>query len=143
MLQVTPKATNDLADVFKNLGQNSQLKTLGNYKMKVIYPNQKVDTSMEEGEIEKLSPQGATAPAPKKVSNVKLTFHDDADSGMSAKVIYSLHLDLRGKSNLLKKEDMYKYTGNKKFNPKSFKSGSSVGYIDLDTVPYEVKSAQI
>ncbi len=38
---------------------------------------------------------------------------------------------------------MHKYTGIEKFNPKSFKSGSSVGFIDQNTAPYEVLFAQI
>ncbi len=62
---------------------------------------------------------------------------------MSAKVIHSLYLNSRAKVDLLKKEDMYKYKGDEKFNLKSFKSGSSDGYIDLETVSYEVKVTQI
>ncbi len=38
---------------------------------------------------------------------------------------------------------MHKYEGNEKFNPKSFKSGSSVGYINLSEVKHEVLFAQI
>ncbi len=38
---------------------------------------------------------------------------------------------------------MHKYTGVEKFNPKSFQSGSSVGFIDMNTVTNEVLFAQI
>ncbi len=38
---------------------------------------------------------------------------------------------------------MHKYTGVEKFNPKSFQSGSSVGFIDLNTTTNEVLLAQI
>ncbi len=38
---------------------------------------------------------------------------------------------------------MHKYEGDEKFNPKSFKSGSSVGYIDRSAVTDEVLFAQI
>ncbi len=38
---------------------------------------------------------------------------------------------------------MHKYKGAEKLNPNSFKSGSSVGYIDLTTAPDEVVFAQI
>ncbi len=97
---------------------------------------------MEEGEIEQSPLQCATAP-PMIVSTVKVTVHDDSESRMSYTVIDSLQLEMRCKRDLLEKEDMHKNAGDEKFNPKSFKSGSSVGYIDLDTVLYEVKFAQI
>ncbi len=38
---------------------------------------------------------------------------------------------------------MHKYTGFQIFNPKSFNSGSSIGFIDLNTASYEVLFAQI
>ncbi len=38
---------------------------------------------------------------------------------------------------------MHKYTGVEKFNPKNFQSGSSVGFIDMNTVTNEVLFAQI
>ncbi len=80
---------------------------------------------MEEAEIEKSPLQGAAAPT-KIESIVKVTVHDDSDTKIKSDVIDILQLDMRSERNLLKKEDMRKYMGNELFNPKSFKSGSSV-----------------
>ncbi len=52
-------------------------------------------------------------------------------------------IDTRGVKDLLHKEDMHKYKGDEKFNPKSFKSGSSVWYINHSEVTNEVLFAQI
>ncbi len=54
-----------------------------------------------------------------------------------------LQLDSLGVNDRLHKDDMYKYEGDKKFNPKSFKSGSSVGYINLSNATDKVIFAQI
>ncbi len=62
---------------------------------------------------------------------------------MTNEAIDVLHLDIRGVKDCLSKEDMHKYTGVEKFNPKSVQSGSSVGFIDLNTVTNEVLFAQI
>ncbi len=62
---------------------------------------------------------------------------------MTNKAIDILHLDSRGAKDRLSNEDMHKYTGMEKFNPKSFQSGSSVGFINLNTVTNEVIFAQI
>ncbi len=68
---------------------------------------------------------------------------DDAEKGMTSVVLDDLQLDSRGAKDRLHKDDTYKYKGDEKFNPKSFKSGSSVGYIDLNTTSEEVLFAQI
>ncbi len=128
VLQVTPKSTNELGDILKNLGQESQPKPTDDFKIVVINPNQKVNTLMEVGEINKSPPQGATS-SPKTGSTINATVHNDSNSRMSSTVIDNLQHDMRCKRDLLKKEDMDKYKGDKKFNPKSFKSGLSVGYI--------------
>ncbi len=57
--------------------------------------------------------------------------------------IDSLHLDLRGEKDRLSIKDMHKYTGTEKFNPKSFKRGSSVRFINLKTATEEVLFTQI
>ncbi len=62
---------------------------------------------------------------------------------MLPEVVSNLQLDSRSVKDLLQKEDMQKYEGDEKFNPKSFKSGSSVGYINLSKVTPEVLFAQI
>ncbi len=59
---------------------------------------------------------------------------DDNDRSMLPEVLDNLQLDIRGVKDLLHKEDMHKYKGDEKFNPKSFKSGSSLGYINLSAV---------
>ncbi len=58
-------------------------------------------------------------------------------------VLDDLQLDTRGVKDLLHKEYMHKYEGDEKFNPKSFKSGSSVGYINHSEVTNGVLFAQI
>ncbi len=50
------------------------------------------------------------------------------------------HLDPKDR---LHDDDIHKYSGTDKFNPKSSKSGTSVGYIDLNTASSEVVFAQI
>ncbi len=62
---------------------------------------------------------------------------------MTNEAIDILHLDFRGAKDRLSNEDMHKYTGVEKFNPKIFQSGSSVGFIDLNGVTNEVLFAQI
>ncbi len=74
-------------------------------------------------------------------SGVKTT--DDIEKSMTNKVIDTLHLDSRSAKYHLSNEDMHKYTGVEKSNPKSFQSGSNVGFIDLNTVTNEVLFTQI
>ncbi len=62
---------------------------------------------------------------------------------MTSEVLDNLQFDSRGAKDQLHKDDTYKYKGDEKFNPKSFKSGSSVGYIDLNTASEEVLFTQI
>ncbi len=52
---------------------------------------------------------------------------------MSSFVLDNLQLDSRGAKDRLHKDDAHKYEGDEKFNPKSFKSGFSVEYINLNT----------
>ncbi len=68
---------------------------------------------------------------------------DDHNRSMLPEVLDDLQLDTRGVKDLLHMEDMHKYEGDDKFNPKGFKSGSSVGYINLSDVTNEVLFAQI
>ncbi len=55
----------------------------------------------------------------------------------------SMTNDFRGEKDCLSIEVMHKYTGVKILNPKSFQSGSSFGFIDLNTPTKEVLFAQI
>ncbi len=48
-------------------------------------------------------------------------------------LINNFQLDTRSAKDLLQYKDVHKYKGDEKFNPKSFESGSSVGYIDLSS----------
>ncbi len=86
--------------------------------------------------------QGAET-VPKMLSVSVVAALDDHDRSMLPEVLDNLQLDTRGVKDLLHKEDMHKYEGNKKFNPKSFMSGSSVGYINLSAVTNELLFAQI
>ncbi len=70
-------------------------------------------------------------------SGVKTT--DDIEKSMTNEVIDTLHIDSRGAKDHLSNEDMQKYT----FNPKSFQSGSSVGFIELNTVTNKALFTQI
>ncbi len=80
-------------------------------------------------------------PGQSDIVGIKTT--DAIDKNMTNDAIDALHLDFRGEKDRLSIEDMHKYTGTKKFNPKSFQSGSSVGFIDLNTARKEVLFAQI
>ncbi len=62
---------------------------------------------------------------------------------MLLEVLDDLQLDTRGVKDLLHKEDTDKYKGDEKFNPKSFKSCSSVRKINRSEVTNEVLFAQI
>ncbi len=128
IVPVLPKATEELADIFQNLGKESKPTIMGDFKMVVVNPNQKVETPLEEGEIEKALPQCAAAP-PMIVFIMKVNVQDDTDTRIQSDVIDILLLDMRIERDLLHKEDMHKYMGDEKFNPKSFKSGSSLGIL--------------
>ncbi len=54
-----------------------------------------------------------------------------------------MHLDTRVKKDLLHMDDVHNYEDDEKFNPKSFKSGSNVGYINVEEVSYELKFAPV
>ncbi len=86
--------------------------------------------------------KGAEA-SPKTLSVLGVPAQDDHDRSMLPEVLDDLQLDTRGAKDLLHMEDMHKYKGDEKFNPKSFKSGSSVGYINRSEVTNEVLFAQI
>ncbi len=68
---------------------------------------------------------------------------DDTEKVMTSEVLYDLQLNTRGDMDRLHKDDAYKYKGDEQFNLKSFKSGSSVGYIAMNTATEEVLFAQI
>ncbi len=54
-----------------------------------------------------------------------------------------LNLDTVGKKERLQDVDHDKYRGDVKFNPTSFRSGPSVGYINFDLVSFELLFAQV
>ncbi len=62
---------------------------------------------------------------------------------MSSKVIDILPLDTRGESDHLQDITSHKYDGNMKFNPKSFKSGQSFGYINVNVLSFNLLFAQV
>ncbi len=68
---------------------------------------------------------------------------DDLNMEMKSDLIDSLSLDFRGESDRLSVDDIHKYTWVVKFNPKSFQSGASVGFIDLNSTTNKVLFAQI
>ncbi len=50
-----------------------------------------------------------------------------------------MHHDSQSSKDQLQKEDRHQYKGDEKFNSKSFKSGSSVGYVDLSLTSEDVR----
>ncbi len=68
---------------------------------------------------------------------------NDLNKEMKSDVIDSLSLDFRGESDRLSVDDIHKYTGVMKFNPKSFQSVSSIRFIDLNSTTNKVLFAQI
>ncbi len=68
---------------------------------------------------------------------------DDVEKSMTNEVIDTLQLDCNSVKDRLSNEDMHKYTDVERFNPKSFQSGSSIGFINLNTVTDELLFAQI
>ncbi len=141
MLTLTPQVTDELADSFSKLGTAKAPTPVSDSKMVVVNPDQKVDTPMEIMQTTEAS-QGTEA-YPKTLSvpgGAALNYHE---INMLPEVVGNLQLDTRGVKDLLCKEDMHKYEGDEKFNPKSFRSGSSVGHINLLDVTHEVLFAQI
>ncbi len=74
---------------------------------------------------------------------MKVTQHDAKDMTMKSQVLDILYLPTRGKKDLLHVDNVHKYEGDEKFNPKNFKSCPSVQYIDVEEVSYELKFAQV
>ncbi len=109
--------------------------------MVVVKPDQQSDTPMEIGQMTEASKDADVVPKMSLVSGFGAP--DDHDRDMLPEVVSNLQLDTRSVKDLLQKEDMYKSVGDDKFNPKSFKSGSSVGYINLSKVTPEVLFAHI
>ncbi len=114
--------TDKLADLFMKLGSQCAIVNVSCDKE----PEVAMDTSK---------------PSQSDSSGIKTA--DDINKSMTNNAIDSLYLDFRGEKDRLSIEDMHKYTGTEKFNPKSFQSGSSVGFIDLNTATEEVLFAQI
>ncbi len=138
---LTSKWNEELCDIFEQLTCMKTSK-MGDVKMVVVDPKQKVDTPMEEGPGEQLPPQAPTASS-QIVSVMKVTQHGDKYTAKKSGLLDILNLDTRGEKDLLQADDVHKYEGDEKFNPKSFKSGPSVGYIDVEEVSYELKLAQV
>ncbi len=86
-------------------------------------------------------PMDTLKPGQSDNGGIKTT--NDIHKSMTNNAIDALHLDFRGEKDRLPIEDMHKYTGAEKFNPRSSQSGSSVGFIDLNTETKEVLFAQI
>ncbi len=141
VLSLTPHVTDEFADSFKKLGNSNAPITKGDMKMVVINPNQKDDMPMEIEQTTKASKGAEDSPKTLSVSGVAT--EDNHYRSMLPEVLDNLQLDTRGVKDYLHNEDMHKYKGNEKFNHKSFKSGSSVGYITYSEVTNEVLFAQI
>ncbi len=118
----TDPTTDKLADSFMKLGSQCTI-------VKV--------SSDKEPEL----PMDTLKPGQSDNGGIKTT--DDINKSMTNDAIDALHLDFRGKKDRLSIEDIYKYSGVEKFNPKSFQSGSSVGFIDLNAATKEVLFSQI
>ncbi len=80
---------------------------------------------------------------PTKSSDSKHKISENHERDIKRKIIDDLQLDTRSAKDMLQKEDRHHYRGDEKFNPKSFKCGSSVGYIDLSVTSEDVIYHQI
>ncbi len=136
-----PGVTDELAGSFKKLGNATAPTKMGDLKMVVVKPNQKVDTPMEIGQMTEASKCAEVVP--KKLVVLGVIVPDDHDRSMLPEVLDDLQLTTRGVKDLPHKDDMHKYESDVKFNPKSFKSGSSVGYNNRSEITNEVLFAQI
>ncbi len=125
---LTPRVTDELADSFEKLSNATGPTTVGDLKIVIVKPDQQADTPMEIGQNTEASKGVDVVPKPLVVSGIITS--DYHNRSMLPEVLDDLQLDTRGVKYLLQKEDMHKYEGDEKFNPKSFKSSSSVGYID-------------
>ncbi len=100
----------------------------------VMDPFQEVDTPMEEGEQKQTPSRDETAPHTDE--NVEALKPDDnSDVKMNPKAVDILNLDTVGKMERLQDANHDKYKGDVKYNTKSFRSGLSVGYINVDISP--------
>ncbi len=73
----------------------------------------------------------------------KTQFSDDHNRIYKIEIIDKLHLDIRNAKDQLQNEDRQQYKGDEKFNPKSFKSSSSVDHIDLYVASQDVVHGKI
>ncbi len=99
--------TDKLADSFMKLGSQCAIVNI---------------SSDKEPEV----PMDTLKPGQSDIGGIKTTY--DIDKSMTNNAI-----DFRGEKDRLSIKDMHKYTGTEKFNPNSFQSGTSVGFIDLNT----------
>ncbi len=129
----TDPTTDKLSDSFMKLGSQCAIVNVSSDKE----PGLPMDTA-KSATVSKVPFAGAS-----QYDNGSVKTTDDINKSMTNEVIGILHLDSRGAKDHLSNKDMHKYTGVEKFNPKSFQSGSSVGFINLNTVTNEVLFAQI
>ncbi len=129
----TDPITDKLADSFMKLGSQCAIVNVSSDKE----PEVPMDTT-KPATVLKVPVTGAS-----QYDNGSVKTTDDINISMTNEVIDVLHLDFRGAKDRLSNEDMHKYTGVEKFNPKSFQSGSSIRFIDLNAVTNEVLFAQI
>ncbi len=130
---LTHPTTGKLTESFMKLGS---LSTIVN-----VSSDKEPDVRMEMENPATVSKDTVAVTSQLDQSNVKTT--NGIEKSMTNEVIDTLHLDSRGAKDRLSNEDIHKYTGVEKFNPKSFQSGSSVGFIYLKTVTNDVLFAQI
>ncbi len=133
--------TDELANSYEKLGNAKATTMVDDLKMVVVKPDQQADTRMEIGQMTEAS-KGAEID-PKILSVLGFRAPDDEERDLLHEVVVNLQLNTRGVKDLLQKEDMHKYESDENFNRKSFKSGSSVVYINLSEVTHEVLYAQI
>ncbi len=125
---LSQQATDKLTDAFMRLG--SQINIV------VVDSDQEVDVPMETKKTAKDAKEADARSSQLTQGGFKTT--DDLEKGMTDDVLDVLHLDSRGAKDCLSTKDMHNYTGIEKFNSKNFKSGSSIGFIELNAVSYEV-----
>ncbi len=134
-------STDDLAKTFVNLIAPPKT-AMPVYQMVVVDPSKEINTPKEQGDPLQIQSTGETVPpTEEKVEAPKP--HDDSDVEMNPAIVDILNLDNIGKKECLQNTDHHKYTSNVMFNPKIFKSGPSIGYINIDIASFELLFAQV
>ncbi len=105
-------------------------------------PSQDENTPMDIGEPKQTPCTSDTAPPTEEKTKASKP-HGDSDVEMDPADVSALNVHHIREKERLQDADHIKYQGPTKFSPKSFKSGSSVGYISVKDSSFELLFAQV